>query len=397
MKKKKILLITAISPFPQDNGGATRIKNTIKELSQSFDLYLVSFKNSDYEFTTLEKSELKKWCVQATFVPVGNHKTVGSYFDLGQPYWFSDWYSPELITIVNSILEGQNIDLIQVEFSQLLYLIDYLDQKDRKKCIFTAHDISTISFFRRLGEVKDLKQKIIHFFRFLEIYFYEKKYLPKYRLVNAVSQNDNILLKKYFKPQKVLTVANGIEKVEFLKPNKLNKIIILGYIGSFSHPPNRTAFLYFINQIAPELEKCHISYKYLLAGKNDDQEIKLILSKISSNIKNKIIILGFIDDPQNFYQKIDILITPIFAGSGSRIKILEALGYGKKIISSPVGAEGINLKTDLISIAHTPQEYVREIKNFQHHKKNLNYDSEKPKISELTWENIFNNYEKIIT
>lgn len=391
MKKNKLLLITAISPFPQDSGGATRIKNTIKELSNYFEIYLISFKSENYKLNSNETNDLNKWCKQTIFIPINNHKIVGSYIDLGQPYWFSDWYSPELITITKSVLLKQKIDLIQIEFTQLLYIIDYLEKDDQKKCVFTSHDISTISFFRRLSEVKNIKHKLIHFIRFIEIYLYEKKYLPKYKIVNAVSQNDNILLTKYFKPKKVITVANGIEKIEFLnsRENK-DKTIILGYIGSFSHPPNRTAFLYFLNEIAPLLKQEKIKYRYYLAGQNNTEEIDWILSGVNPDIKQNIVNLGFVPNIKDFFNKIDILITPIFAGSGSRIKIFEALGFGKKVISSKVGAEGINIKTNLISIGNTPQDYVTEIKNFKPSK--IDYKNEKENIRQLTWKYIFKNY-----
>jgi len=394
---KKLLLITAISPFPQDNGGATRIRNTIKELSNKFDLYLISTKNENYILNNEEVKDINTWCKKSIFIPLSNDKKFGSYLDIGQPYWFSNWYLPELITAINSLIADCQIDIIQIEFSQFLYLIDYLPKKYQKKCIFTSHDISTISFFRRLSEVKSIRHKIVHFFRFIEVYLYEKKYIPKYSLINAVSQNDNFLLKKYFKPKKVITVANGIEKINFLKPKNIsNKKIVLGYIGSFSHPPNKTAFLYFINRIAPKLEENKIDYQYILAGKNNPNELEEILSKISTTIKSKIVNMGFVDSPKHFFEQIDVLITPISAGSGSRIKILEALGYGKKIISSKVGAEGINLKTNLISIANNPNEYIQEINNFILNRKNINFSEEAKNISKLTWKYIFKDYQKTI-
>ena len=366
--KKNLLLISAIAPFPQNSGGATRIKNTIKELSSYFDIHLISFKDKNYKFKKSEKDSLKKWCKNTTFIDK-NKKTKFSYLRFGQPYYFSDWYSKELIKVIKSILLNQKIDLIQIEFSQLLYIIDYLDKNDQKKCIFTSHDISTISFFRRL--------KFYNFLRFLEIYLYEKKYLPKYRQINVVSENDKKNISKLFKTQKIIVVPNGIEKIEFLNKEK-SGIIKLGYIGSFSHPPNKTAVLYFINEIAPLLKQNKIGYQYYLAG--SDNEIK------DKNIIN----LGFVKNLKDFFNQIDILITPIFAGSGSRIKILEALGFGKKIISSKVGAEGINLKTDLISICETPQNYVDEIKKFKH--SNIDYNKEKQNISQLSWSNIFKDY-----
>lgn len=371
MKKKKLLLVSAISPFPQDSGGATRIKNTIQELSKYFDLYLITFANSP------ENDNLKKWCKKIIYIPFIDKKTIFSFIKFGQPYWFSNWYSKNLINEIKHITSNINFDHIQIEFSQLLYLIDYLDPQNQEKSIFTAHDISTISFYRRLLETKNIFKKIIHFFRFIEIYLYEKKYLPKYKQINVVSDNDKKNLSKLFKTKKIITVPNGIEKFEFLNNNP-SDTIKLGYIGSFSHPPNKTAFLYFTNKIAPLLEKNKIKYQYYLAGNNNKIEQKNVIN------------LGFVPNIKDFFNKIDILITPISAGSGSRIKILEALGFGKKILSSKIGAEGISVKTNLISICNNPQEYINEIKKFS--KTKLDYNQEKDNLSNLTWEKIFKDY-----
>lgn len=367
MKKKKLLLITAIPPYPQNSGGATRIKNTIQELSKYFDLYLITFANSP------ENDNLKKWCKKIIYIQFIDKKTIFSFIKFGQPYWFSNWYSKELISQLKSNVQKYNFDFIQIEFSQLLYLINYLPKKEQEKCIFTAHDISTISFLRRL--------KFWHLFRFIEIYLYEKKYLPKYRQINVVSNNDKNIIQKLFKIQNSVVVPNGIEKIKFLKKIK-NDVINLGYVGSFSHPPNKIAVQYFKNKIVPLLIKNKINFQFYLAGSNN-------------NITNKDIInLGFVKNIKDFFKTIDILITPIVAGSGSRIKILEALGFGKKIISSPIGAEGIEIPTKLISICNTPQDYVNKINQFS--KEKVDYQKEKENISKLSWQNIFYNYAKIL-
>jgi len=369
MKKKKLLLITAIPPYPQNSGGATRIKNTIQELSKYFDLYLITFAY----FT--ENDNLKKWCKETIYIPFTENRTAFSFIKFSQPYWFSAWYSKKLIKEVKKITNKINFDYIQIEFSQLLYLIDHLGYQNKEKSIFTAHDISTVSFYRRLKETKNIFKKIIHFFRLLEIYLYEKKYLPKYKQINVVSDNDKKILSKLFKTKKIIVVPNGIEEIEFLKNNP-SDTINLGYIGSFSHPPNKTAVLYFINKIAPLLEKNKIKFKYYLAGSNN-------------NIKEKNVVnLGYVNNLKEFFRKIDILITPISAGSGSRIKILEALGYGKKVISSRIGIEGININTKLISICNNPQEYLNQIIKYQ----TTNFEIEKENILKLTWHNIFCKY-----
>jgi len=388
--KEKLLLITGISPTPKDSGGAVRIYNTIKCLSEKYDIFLIYFTNNIIKSKD-EETFYSKYTKQSYPIIINPEKDKKSFIVNFQPYWFSDWYNEEVKILISNLIRKEKINKIQIEFSQLLYLVKYLPKNIPK--FFTAHDISSISFFRRLKEEKSIKKIIVYFFRLIEIYFYEKKYLPEFNTVYSVSKNDKKSLKKIFKLKNVINIDNGIEEVNFLESeNKKNKTIKLGCIGSFSHPPNKYAFNYFLNKIAPLFELENIDYKFYLAGKNDSDEVKNIIKKSKIKNKDNIIDLGFVNESKDFFKKIDILITPIFSGSGSRIKILEALGFGKKIISSPIGAEGIDLKTNLISIANTPEEYIKEIKYFFLNKEKINLKEEKENISKLTWKYIFKNY-----
>lgn len=352
---KKLLLISAISPTPQNSGGATRVSNTIKKLSKYYKVDLITFNDSSF------KLKPKKITNKI-------------------PYWFSPWYSSELISHVSKIIKKNHYDIIQVEFSQLLYLAKYLPKNIKK--IFVAHDISSISFYRRIFENKPSVIKIIiRFILFLQIYFYEKKYLPLFNTIISVSKKDQKTLEKYLPNKKILCFENGIDEINFLKKSP-SKILSLGYIGSFSHTPNLNAVKYFFDEIAPLLDKQNISYKFYLAGNNDQEFIKKTFS--NPNLIN----LGLVKQTQDFYQKIDCLITPIFSGSGSRIKILEALSFGIPIISSPIGAEGINIESPYLQIATTPQEYLDCLKKIpQNEYKNL-----ESQLKTLLWRNIFSDY-----
>lgn len=385
--KEKLLLITGISPTPKDSGGAVRIYNTIKCLSEKYDIYLIYFTNN---LIRSSEDELfyNKYTKQNYPIIISSEKDNKSFIVNNQPYWFSNWYNEEVKILIPNLIKKNKINKVQIEFTQLLYLINTIPNSIQSS--FTAHDISSVSFFRRLTEEKDIKRIIVYFIRLIEIYLYEKKYLQKFNIVYSVSKNDKDLLKKIFKIKNVINIDNGIEEVNFLKnSNKNKKIINLGCIGSFSHPPNKYAFSYFLNEIAPLLESENLNYNFLLAGKNDSEEVKNIIQKSKIKYKNNIIDLGFVNESKDFFEKIDILITPIFSGSGSRIKILEALGFGKKIISSPIGAEGIDLETKLISIANTPEEYIKEIKDFFKNGDKINLEEEKKNISKLTWKYIF--------
>ncbi len=359
--KSNLLLISAIPPQPQNSGGATRIQNTITELSKYY--------NTD--FITFDESEIKL-----------QPKNFSLFFTKFIPYWFTPWYNQKLISKIGDMVIQKHYDIIQVDFSQLLYLAKYLPQDTKK--VFTAHDISSISFYRRISEGHpSILKRLIRYFFFLQIYFYEKKYLPQYDTIISVSQKDQQTLKHYLPHKNIICLKNGISEINFLKKTP-SKIIKLGYIGSFEHTPNLNAVKYFYDQIAPLLDKEKINYEFYLAGKNDPEFIK--------NNFPKIIDLGQVKNTSDFYQKIDCLITPIFSGSGSRIKILESLSFGVPVISSPIGAEGININSDYLQIATTPAEYIQSIQKIHH----LNSDQLSQQLKQLLWSEIFSKYHKIL-
>ena len=223
---------------------------------------------------------------------------------------------------------------------------------------------------------------------------YEKYYLPKFDVIISMSENDKEILTKNFKVKNILVKPNGINETNFLE-KKANKVINLGYIGSFNHPPNRTAITYFINKIAPQLEKNRINYKYFIAGDNDQKDIKKIINRSDLINKKNIINLGKVKEVEDFYKKINILIAPIFSGSGTRIKILEALSFGVPVITSAIGAEGININNQYLSIANSKNEFIREIVKFAKKNPKLNEAEQiklKYSIQPLLWKNIFANY-----
>lgn len=391
MTKPKLLLITAISPFPKDSGGAVRIHNTIKNLSAYYDLNLIFFKKPDYDLSSDDKNFLNKHC--RLIIPYEINKKTSKYSFIRhfQPFWYSQFYNQNLIDTLPKIISKNKIDIVQIEFTQLLYLIKYIPRNI--KTIFTAHDISTLSIKRRLQTLPKLKTKIAFSFRLFEVFLYESILLRRFNLVCSVSQHDQNILKNKFKLKNVLNVPNGIEKINFIEKQSRPKYICLGYIGSFSHTPNESAFLYFLNNIAPLLEKHNISYKFYLAGSNNPQTIQSMIK--SSPIKNisAIVNLGFITSIQDFYKRIDILVAPIQSGSGTRIKILESLSFGIPVIASTIGAEGLNFKSPYLQIANLPQEYLKLIQNNPTEKQNNNSKNQLKKLLiPYLWQNIFKRY-----
>ncbi|MDO5561889.1 MAG: glycosyltransferase [bacterium] len=374
--KPKLLFVSAISPFPTDSGGSVRTWHTLDNLAKYFSIYFISFKPLAYELNETEKKWLKEKTVFYHFVELIDQRRVGDFFSNGQPFWFTPWYSDEFKLIIRNLIIKEKIEKIQIDFTQLLYLFNYLPKQSQK--IFVAHDISTVSFARRAMEAKKIKRRMLFLGLCWQIWWYEKKYLSKYNLVLAMSQNDAQILKEDFNVKNILVIPNGIDQVKRIdKINENNKASFdLGYIGAFSHPPNEEAVKFFITKIAPILEKNNFDYNFYYAGKNDSQKFQQFIKEAQLKQPERIINLGFVEKTEEFYQKTNCLITPIFSGSGTRLKILEALGFGLPVISSTIGAEGINLNSAQLKIANEPKEFYQKIVETKKEiQKNVAYDN----------------------
>ena len=338
--REKMLLVSAISPWPADSGGATRIFQTIKHLSRRYQLYVLLFGDEIHDPD--QRSWLDKHSARWQIFPRRARQLFSSL-----PYQFSCWQNDQLEQTFKTLIEREQIKRVRIEFTQIASLRRLVPKG--VKTTFVAHEISTVSYARRehcdwchADFVTILRAGFAHASR-VEIEAYEKFWLPRYDEVVAVSAADAAWLQQNWHLRQVRVEPNGIESVEFL-PRLEREILTCGYIGSPQHRPNARAIKFATQKVLPLLA---VPYEFLLAGshheKSDDQHIK---------------ILGEVKNVRDFYSQIDFLLAPLFAGSGTRMKILESLSFGVPVITTPIGAEGLEIASPFLQIVDAADEEI---------------------------------------
>jgi len=148
-------------------------------------------------------------------------------------------------------------------------------------------------------------------------------------------------------PTKIQVVENGID-TEHLRPAPIRRQTVrqelniqsdeqvFVFFGSFTYPPNFQAARIIVSEIVPRLAKLVTSAKVLLIG-NGPQPLETTL-KIEGV---SVMALGFVDDLVSYITSADVMIAPLKAGSGTRFKILETLACGVPVVTTVIGAEGI--------------------------------------------------------
>jgi glycosyltransferase involved in cell wall biosynthesis len=386
--KPKLLLVSGIPPWPTSSGGAVRALETLKYLSESFAIHFVSAIDPNQDVAALQK-HVGPFCESFATFNVQPKKSLFSFFSRGVPYWLSEWYNPELALICKNLVDKHSIHLVQIETSQLLYLVPLLPENVFIIC--TAYDVQLVTFWRRLAETKNWLSKSFKLLLLLQIWHYERNLLPQLNLVAAVSTVDKRFLSQLYGLENTLTVPNGYQKPIELK-NKPHSLFAIGFIGSAAHAPNQTAIEYLIKQLAPKLQAVIGAFELVFAGDTLGLDSKLFEQQKNVTITR----LGYLENVADFYQNIDVLVAPLFSGSGTRIKILESLAHGVPVITTTVGAEGLEIDdvNESLLLAESPEEFVAQLVRI---KNDPSFLAKKTFAISQTWQAIFRDYQAKLT
>lgn len=227
-----------------------------------------------------------------------------------------------------------NSDLIQTEGSVSSALIIFFIKKIfGKTVVVDSHDafqalrIEYQNSLRRLIEV-----------------FLEKMAYKYADLILTVSKKDKDFLVKYGICQsKIIVIPNGVNTQAFIPSTKANKTVCdsegffrVIFVGNMEYLPNQEAASIVISSIAPKVSSRIGNVRFFMIGRAPQ---KLYANQINSNV----IFTGVVENVVDFLTASDVAIAPLLHGSGTRLKILEYFSCGLPVVSTSIGAEGLEV------------------------------------------------------
>ncbi len=165
--------------------------------------------------------------------------------------------------------------------------------------------------------------------------------------------------------EKILLEKEGVKNVSVV-PNIHDPVISfqdlpfdrrdgLLFIGAYDHPPNIDAATWLVNEIMPEVWKELPSLKLTLLGSKPIPEIYALTS-------DRVFVPGYVADVSAYFLSHRLFVAPLRFGAGMKGKIGQSLAYKLPVITSVIGAEGMNLTDgEDVLIAHSKEEYVAKI------------------------------------
>lgn len=215
-------------------------------------------------------------------------------------------------------------DAIIIHYAVLSSVLDLIDLKSIKTILFT-HDLIFIrDRYRKFPKyIRRIKEEV------------ELKILNKFDQVLVVSSEEyNCLLEKGFPQKKLILSGSSHDIIDSRNGKKKYDLLFVGAIGN---EPNLEGLNWFLQNVWPSVIKDLPNLSLAVAGSICNAGF---VSSISSP---GIFKLGFVEDLVEVYSQSRVVIVPLFSGSGVKIKLVEAMAHCKPVISTSIGAEGLNL------------------------------------------------------
>jgi len=377
MKKKQkptLLVVSPFCPYPAESGGKIRVFHILKELSQRFSITVLALAEPNDNIA--EARTGLDFIEHLITIPIRSGRT-WQFLRLlrnlpqwltGTPAEISIKYSPELLKECRHLAAKGHFDCVQLELPHFIqYAPPFLAAGI--PTILVSHDISYVTQWRRASIAQGPTRRIWEReARLMETY--ERRAWPRFNSIIAMSEVDRQEILRYSGGTPVQVVPNGVD-THRLQIHDEGKTPTLIFVGWTRHAPNRDGLQWFLDTIWPDIRQAHATARFVVISRSLPQDL---YERVSND--PRIDYLADIEDAYPAVGKSWVSIVPLRIGSGTRLKILEAMAVGTPVVSTSVGCEGIATHDgEGIIIADTPKEFRNAVLTM------LNDHSARAKIS----------------
>ncbi|MBE9468097.1 MAG: glycosyltransferase family 4 protein [Bacteroidetes bacterium] len=353
-----ILQLCNKMPYPPKDGGSIATLNLSKGFVELSHKVTVLAMNTSKHYFNIEnipfelKSKINFFDVFVD-TKINTFSAVSNLLFCKTPYNAQRFISKDFRKKLISLLLNNSYDIIQLEGLYLSHYIETIRKHTNAKIVYRAHNIEHEIWDRTTAQQKGFLKKIYLKILSKRIKKFEINIINKYDAIVPITERDASFFNNYGNTKACHVSTAGVN-INELKPDFSNiELPSLFYIGALDWVPNQEGLLWFLDNVWLNISRNNKKFKFYVAGRNAP------LWLVNNLKKDDIIYLGEIDDAYEFMNSKAIMIVPLLSGSGMRIKIIEGMALGKTIISTSIGAEGINItKNKNIIIADSASDFI---------------------------------------
>lgn len=352
----KVLWVSPKLPYPPESGDKLRQFNLIKRLSQTAEISLAAFvlKREEEQYA----SYMRRFCTRVQTFYSPNRSYARRFIAMSSrtlPYYVWRYNSQRALQYVRTELARFRPHILQIEHTYMSEYARSIPDQERPPSVLTKHNIDADLAYQSFRVAKSPISKMFWWLEWKKMALYEPKADRFMTALVVMSEQDRArLLQKESDLPSVKVVENGVD-TSMLKPlAPINDDVVI-FVGAFDYLPNQDAALWFCQRVLPILKDFRINAKVLLVGRNPSPSVTQLISEAVE-------VHADVPDVLPYYQRSAVAVVPLRAGSGSRLKILEAMALGRPVVSTEKGAEGLELEPGIDFLqAEAPRSFAAAI------------------------------------
>lgn len=353
----RILVLDEEFPYPTNNGKRTRSFNLYQRLATHFQIRYVGYGRKG----SVAAEALRMQGIEPVAVLAKVPQKHGPFFYLHLlanlfsplPYIVTSHYSRIYQKTVLDCLSRFQPDLVLCEWTP--YAI-YVKELASVKKVVSAHNIEA-DIWRRYHE-NETNQFRRFYIReqWRKVERFEQAALGCMDGALAVSELDYNRLLQARPGLPIVVIPNGVDLNYFQPLPQPECRRHLVFTGSMDWRPNQDAARYFVREILPLLRQAHHDLECTFVGRSPPADIQALADVPGIQIT------GTVDDVRPYVERAAVYVVPLRIGGGSRLKILEALAMGRAVVSTTVGAEGLDVIHDHhVVLADNPRTFAESV------------------------------------
>jgi glycosyltransferase involved in cell wall biosynthesis len=359
----RILFLTQVLPYPLDSGARIRAYYVLRHLAEQHEVTLVSFTREDDRPEHI--AHLEEYCQAVHSVPMQRSRLRDARALLlagltGQSAIIVRDEIGEMHAVLRRLIKEHSFDVVHADQTSMAQYALYArsqmsngSQQKPGKLLLDAHN-ALYRIPERLAahEPNPLKRRLLRR-ETRALARYEADVWTRFDHVVFVAEQD----RQAFRPQvshdglHFTTIPICVDPEEKPLVQRVPHPQSITHLGTMFWPPNVEGVLWFAREVFPYVQAKVPEAPFVIVGKNPPQEIQDLALK-----NHDIQVTGYVPHPAPYLAETAVFIVPLRAGGGMRVKIPDAWCWGVPIISTSIGAEGIDVQDGSnILIADTPE------------------------------------------
>lgn len=336
----RLLWVKANKLLPVHSGGDIRSYNIARQLARRHELTFLSYydgaQDPDYE------RQLSNCFPGAVCIATGKSEgsTLGRGIDyVGHlasplPFAVSRFACKAVQQKLQEFFGEHRFDVAICDF--LDAAVNFPEQLSTASVLF-QHNVETEIWRRHAATESNPVKRRMYSIEFKKMLRYETQAVRKFHHVIAVSQHDRSLMEAWVEGSRIIVVPTGVD-LEQYKADFSNKPAspVVMFVGAMDWEPNIDAMEYFCRKIWPAVLAGTPAAKLRIVGRNPGDRVRA-LSAPSIEITGRVVSVA------EHLRDATVVIVPLRIGGGTRLKIYEAMAVGKAVVSTSIGAEGLDV------------------------------------------------------